>query len=119
MFHDPDRVASRDGTLDITKVRAEREAFVLLQHLYTLGDADPQAWMGTEQVGRDLDFSAEEMDTLISELSRSGYVSRIGSAIAITLSGIDYIDRVARRRRSIRGVVVARPPGPEPERRAG
>lgn len=119
MFYDANRMASRDGTLDLTTVRAEREAFVLLQHLYTLGDADPKAWMGTEQVGRELDFSADEMEALISELARSGYVSRIGSAIAITLAGIDYIDRVARRRRSIRGVVGPRPPGSEPERRAG
>lgn len=84
--------------------RRERESFVVLQHAYTLSDADPSASLPYARLGEDLGFAEPHFGDLVAHLVGVGYLARVGagSLLSITPAGIDYIERLAWRRRSVR-----------------
>lgn len=94
--------------------RRERESFILLQHAYTLAEANPEAILSGAHMVDDLGFARDAGLRLIEHLVREGYFTDHGTGprISISRQGIEYIERFAWRRRSIRFRFRGRPPGP-------
>lgn len=86
------------------RIRMERESFVVLQHMYTLSGGDDGAAVALPRVSGELGFEAPRFTRLIDHLAAVGHVSPIagGTFAAITAAGVDYIERLAWRRRSVR-----------------
>ncbi|MEX2583553.1 MAG: hypothetical protein WD766_09770 [Gemmatimonadota bacterium] len=82
----------------------ERDAYVVLLHLYTVTQAAPSAALAPERITRDLGFTESNSDVILRALLYEGYVEHCGSAQGLTLTGkgSDYIERKAGRRRSLR-----------------
>lgn len=95
--------------------RRERESFVVLQHLYTLSDANPAESLPSGRIRDALGFSEPGFGELVEHLATVGYVTRIGggSLLSITPAGAEYIERLAWRRRSVRAPPAEPPPLPE------
>lgn len=89
---------------DEEEIRRERQSFILLQHLYTLTDADPAVAASTHRAALDLGFPPVEIAALVRHLSEAGYLVRArgDTARCIPTAGAAYIERLARRRRSVR-----------------
>lgn len=96
--------------------RQERNSFILLQHAYTLASAHPAAVLSGTQMAVDLGFAREEALPLIELLVREGYFTDrgVGPRISISQQGIQYIERLAWRRRTVRFGDRVRPQNPAP-----
>jgi hypothetical protein len=84
--------------------RLERDSFILLQHVYTLTGANCGAPVNAGRAGADLGFAQEETSRLVWYLSWVGYMkeSAAGPHLSIAEEGIDYLERGAGRRHSVR-----------------
>lgn len=81
----------------------ERDSFVLMQHVYTLTDGTAGQTISGARAGDYLCFRAAETTELIQHLARCGYLEQhYEDMISITSMGIEYIERLAWRRRSAR-----------------
>ena len=91
-----------DRGRDFSRERRERDSFLLLLHLYSLSEGTLVELPG-DQVARDLGFEQREVRRLVHHLEVGGYVrSLLGERVSITTQGMDYIERGARRRHSVR-----------------
>jgi hypothetical protein len=89
----------RDPTLE----RQERDAFLVLFHIFNVSAGDPDVELAADQVARDLAFEMRDASLLIDHLVMCGHVRcRIEGGLCITPFGKDYIDHEAGRRRSVR-----------------
>jgi hypothetical protein len=86
------------------RIRQERESFVVLQHVYTLSDADAGVPVPLARVSGELGFEQRRFAPLLEQLIAVGYVAPIagGSYAVITSEGVAYIEQLAWRRRSVR-----------------
>jgi hypothetical protein len=84
--------------------RLERDSFILLQHAYTLTGADPSVPVNPMRLGCELGFAHNETSRLVRYLSWVGYLkeSAAGPHLALAPEGIDYLERGARRRHTVR-----------------
>jgi hypothetical protein len=88
----------RDAELE----RLERDSFVYLQHVYTISERDPAARQSGSRMNKDLGFTPDRGAMLLDHLIGTGYLAGHGPMISITPEGVDYIERLAWRRRSVR-----------------
>ena len=95
-----DRARERSPELE----RLERDSFILLQHAYTLTGADPSVPVNSTRLGCELGFADTETSRLVRYLSWVGYLkeSAAGPHLALSPEGIDYLERGARRRHTVR-----------------
>lgn len=84
--------------------RLERDSFILLQHVYTVTGADPAMPVNGTRVGNDLGFAPDEASRLIHYLNWVGYMkeSAAGPHLSLAPEGIEYLERRAGRRHSVR-----------------
>ena len=84
--------------------RLERDSFILLQHVYTVTGADPAVAVNRSRVGQELGFAEEESSRLIHYLNWVGYMkqSAAGPHLSIARDGVEYLEREAGRRHSVR-----------------
>lgn len=89
---------------DLEEEQRERNRFLLLQHVTTLAEADPAVALAGERLWRDLGFSHSEGLLLIHDLEQAGYLVERGAGPQVSLAprALDYLERRAGRRRSIR-----------------
>lgn len=89
---------------DFEEERRERDRFLLLQHAFTLAEGDPTTVLPGGRVWRDLGFSRTEGSALVDGLIRGGYLEErcTGRLVRLTRQGADFLERRARRRRSVR-----------------
>lgn len=82
----------------------ERECFHLLQRLYTLTEGNGEAGVPALGLGAELGFGERETRELVDHLVWSGCVACQGEELrlALTPGGVDYIERLAWRRHSVR-----------------
>jgi hypothetical protein len=93
-MHDPERNPIAE--------RQERDAFLLLFHLYNVTAGDPGMELAPDQLARDLAFEWPHVVLLVDHLVMSGCVrSRVEGGLCITPDGVDYV-ATAGRRRSVR-----------------
>ena len=93
-MHDPERNPIAE--------RQEREAFLLLFHLYNVTAGDPGVELAPDQLARDLAFEWPQVALLVDHLAMCGHVRcRIEGGLCITPDGVDYV-ATAGRRRSVR-----------------
>ena len=95
---------SLDRDRDFAVEREERNTFVLLQHAYTLAEADPEVRLSGWHLGDALGLPREEAGRLIRHLVWHGYLEERGAGpeVSVTPQGVDYIERLAWRRQSVR-----------------
>lgn len=84
--------------------RLERDSFILLQHVYTVTSATPGAPVNGTRVGLELGFAPDEASRLINYLNWVGYMKQSAADPHLTIApdGIDYLERDAGRRHSVR-----------------
>jgi hypothetical protein len=82
----------------------ERECFHLLQRLYTLTEGNTAEAHSGWTLGAELGFDERETRELVDHLVWSGCVTCEGDELLLGLTpgGIDYIERLAWRRHSVR-----------------
>jgi len=82
--------------------RDERDRFVVLLHIYTLAKAGVEK-IGADRITSDLGLPAARSARLIGALEFGEFVRHTrGVSISITRRGVEFIERVAGRRRSLR-----------------
>lgn len=81
----------------------ERDRFVVLLHMCSLRGAASRSW-SIGKLMRDLGFPRAHVAVVLDGLAQEGYIARSGPAecYQLTTRGIDYVERGARRRRSVR-----------------
>lgn len=97
---------------DPTAEESERLSFVILQHVYSLdslSDAASDEAAGSLLVGRiaaDLALPAGRVVEILAHLTYAEFLSWAGTgrSVRITAKGVEYIERLAHRRRSLRVV---------------
>lgn len=100
---------------DLEREQAERDAFLVLFHLYNLCEGDARAGYPIDRLCRDLGFYDDETAARLSDLLEWGRLLAKGeAAVSITPEGVEYI-RKAGRRRSAR----IDPRGQPPDRHRG
>ena len=89
---------------NVEEERRERDRFLLLQHVFTLAEADPTTLLPAEQGWRDLGFSRTEGLSRIEGLVDGGFLVERGPRLQVNLTprATEYLERVAGRRRSVR-----------------
>jgi hypothetical protein len=89
---------------DLRKEQRERDRFVLLQHLCLLSDNMPGILLPERRVWERLEYEEAEAVALLESLHWEGYVAHDSGwlQIAATRKGVDYIESMAHRRRSVR-----------------
>jgi hypothetical protein len=104
-----DRAAGRDrwdGRRDRRPEveRLERDSFILLQHVYTVTGATPGVPVNAARVGSDLGFAEQETSRLVRYLNWVGFMkeSAAGPHLSLAEEGIEYLERKAGRRHSVR-----------------
>jgi hypothetical protein len=81
----------------------DRERYVILLHLFTLTQAADEDIFPSERIVLDLGFSQDRADALIQGMVLAGYLRyAVGDSLALTRKGMDYIERQAGRRRTLR-----------------
>jgi hypothetical protein len=96
--HDPERNPIAE--------RQERDAFLLLFHLFNVTAGDPGVELAPDQLARDLAFEWPQVVLLVDHLVMCGCVRcRVEGGLCITPDGVDYVAAAGRRRsvRSTRG----------------
>jgi hypothetical protein len=98
-----DETRSERAHRDPTAERQERDAFLVLFHLFNLSGSDPELEWAPDRLASDLAFERQYVSLLVDHLVMSGYVrSRAESGLHITPAGIEYVGAAARKRRSVR-----------------
>lgn len=89
---------------DLEAERGERESFILLQHAYTLSEGESGVAIPADRLGHELGFGADQLAALVRHLERVGYLAVEGGGrrAAVSPAGVEYIERLAWRRRSVR-----------------
>jgi hypothetical protein len=84
--------------------RRERFRYRFLERLYLLTGADCKMVAYDWQIEQELGLAMGDVEYLVGELERLGYLKRFGggSQMCISERGIEYLSRGAWRRRSIR-----------------
>ncbi|MEX2572565.1 MAG: hypothetical protein WD737_14790 [Gemmatimonadota bacterium] len=87
-----------------TEWAIQRDLHVVLVHLYTGRATAPMTPLTAEKVARELGFTPGRSVSLIEMLRGAGLLrySGFGEGLVLTASGVDYIEREAGRRRSLR-----------------
>ncbi len=87
--------------------RLERDSFILLQHVYTVTGARPDVPVNAARVGNDLGFAEDETSRLVGYLNWIGFMkeSAAGPHLSLAREGIEYLERRAGRRHSVRADV--------------
>jgi hypothetical protein len=94
---------SADLNRDATAERQEREAFVVLLHLFNVSGGNPELEIAEARFSRDLALDGPVLSILVDHLVISGHVHRrVGGGLFITAKGAGYIERAAGSRRSVR-----------------
>lgn len=107
--------SSQKPARDLKAERRERDAFILLQHVYTYSGNVPEIPISLESAAKALDFGAADTHRLAEHLIYAGLFKREKSgAISLSAEGREYIDQLAWRRRSVR---LPAPPEAEPDER--
>jgi Mn-dependent DtxR family transcriptional regulator len=88
---------------DLAAEENERISFILLQHVYSLATEEAETLV-IGRVASDLGLLPEQVVHLVAHLTYAGFLSWEGTSrpIGITDKGIDFIEKLAHRRRSIR-----------------
>lgn len=86
------------------QVSVERERYAVILHLYTYQELTPASCWTEERIMRDLGFSPERAELVLSTLVEAGFLHRSGpgQALALTAEAIAYLNGGAGRRRSVR-----------------
>lgn len=86
------------------RVSIERDRFTVLLHLQTWGELSTAGSWTRERIMRDLGFSRERAELLLSSLVRAGFLceSGVGDGLALTSRAMSYLTGGAGRRRSVR-----------------
>jgi hypothetical protein len=88
---------------DDTAERQERDAFLVLYHIFSVTAANPDVELAAETLARDLAFERPDITLLVDHLALCGCVRcQLEGGLSITPDGIDYIGQAAGRRRSVR-----------------
>ena len=84
--------------------RLERDSFILLQHAYTVTEADPCVPVNAARLGAELGFAEAEVCRLVDYLSWVGYLkqSAAGPHLSLASEGIHYLEEGAGRRQTVR-----------------
>lgn len=90
----------------------ERDCYVLLQHAFTLLQAEENARPTARRIAEDLGYTWSEAGPLFEHMLREGYLAGQvdEGSLSLTLKGLDYLEREAGRRRGVR----AQPGGSAP-----
>ena len=93
----------------------ERIGFILLQHVYTLA-CEGQGLLIPTRIAADLALGVDEVVQLVTHLADEGFLEweGMGRPVGIAPKGVDYIERLALRRRSLRLPCPDVTPMPEP-----
>ena len=93
----------------------ERISFILLQHVYSLA-CEGQGLLVPSRIAADLALPSAQVLQLLSHLTYEGFLEwdGTGQPVGISQKAIDYIDRLALRRRSLRLPCPDIAPAPEP-----
>jgi hypothetical protein len=93
----------------------ERLSFILLQHVYSLA-CEGDGLLVPTKIAADLALPPDQVVQLIAHLTYEGFLDWEGTGrpVGITQKAIDYIDRLALRRRSLRLPCPDVAPAPEP-----
>ena len=102
---------ARDHALE----EKERISFILLQHVYSLA-CEGQGVLVPSKIASDLALPAAEVVQLIAHLTYQGFLEWEGTGrpVGISQKGVDYIERLAHRRRTLRLPCPDIAPVPEP-----
>jgi len=86
------------------RISLERESYVVLVHLHTLAEGEPDAHWSEERIARDLGFSHPHLERVLSALLAAGLLRHepTGDGLSLCERAINYIEHGARRRRSVR-----------------
>lgn len=88
---------------DYRAERRERDSFILLQHIYTITEADPSRSVMGSAVAKELGLSDAEASELVEHLSGLGYFEEhSGRELGMSQKAVDYIEGLAWRRHSVR-----------------
>jgi hypothetical protein len=88
---------------DYDSERRERNSFVLLQHFHTIIEADIRRTVPGSKLTNELGFGPDESRELINYLLGLGYFEpRSGQLLAMSPLALEYVERIARRRHSVR-----------------
>jgi Mn-dependent DtxR family transcriptional regulator len=88
---------------DYEAEQRERKSFILLQHVYTITEADPGRTVVGSTIARDLGFGESEARELIEHLGGLGYFEMHSDReLGMSTKAIEYIERLAWRRHSVR-----------------
>ena len=94
--------AMHDAERNPIAERQEREAYLLLFHLFNVSAGDPEMELAPDRLARDLAFDWSQIVLLVDHLVMCGHVRcQIEGGVCITPDGVDYVG-TAGRRRSVR-----------------
>lgn len=84
--------------------REERERYRVLAWIYQVVGEDCDTTAQAEEVADDLALPREDVVRAVAHLARQGYLQRpgAGSRVCLTEQGLEYLQRGAWRRRSVR-----------------
>ena len=87
---------------DFEAEHRERDSFIILQHLYTIGEEC--SGLPVRRIADDLGLAPAYTDTLVEHLITTGYLAWVPGAACVCPSsmGAQYIESLAWRRRSLR-----------------
>ena len=86
-----------------TAEQREREAFVLLVHSANVADAHLDRDVAELRLARELVFEEPRVTELVDFLELIGYLRRPApGSVRLTPKGLEYLERTARQRRSVR-----------------
>ena len=80
----------------------ERDRYIVLLHLYTLCLEGSPASVAPQRIARDLALSEAYEEDVVRDLVRAEMAAFAGAAVVPTARGVDYLERRAGRRRTIR-----------------
>ena len=106
---------SAERVRDVAVEERERISFILLQHVYSLA-CEGYGLLVPAKIALDLALPPEEMVQIIAHLTYQGFLEWEGTGrpVAISQKGVDYIEHLAHRRRSLRLPCPEMAPVPEP-----
>ena len=104
-----ERALEAERARDTDAELRERDAFALLLHVLNLTNGRVDRQLGEARLARDLALDPVRADQLLDYLETIGYVSRPWyGRVRLTSQGLDYLQRLARHRRSVRRPRAAR-----------
>lgn len=100
---------------DLAAEERERISFILLQHVYSLS-CEGQAVLVVGKIASDLALPVATVVQLVAHLTYAGFLQWEGTGRPVTIAqkGVEYIERLAHRRRTLRLPLPEAKPAPEP-----